>query len=200
MNNNWQMPLIKRCKFLDIMKHAKIIDNALDKGYFEHLNKKILHSGPKFQWMFNEKVATHDDDPNDEQFYFVSSFYNNNNIENPFYYELKPLLDFLDVRAIIRARAIMYTNQGKQIIHGSHIDFCYDHKAALLYMNTCNGFTLMCDDDWDRDNGDVNGRYEQDNKIMSVENRIAIHNGSTPHCSSTCTDDRKRIVLAINYF
>ena len=194
------MPLIKRYKFLDIMKHAKIIDNALDRGYFEHLNKKILHNGPNFQWMFNEKVATHDDDPNDEQFYFVSSFYNNNNIENNFYYELKPLFDFLEVKAIIRARAIMYTNQGKQIIHGSHIDFCYDHKAALLYMNTCNGFTLMCDDDWDRDKGDIRGRYEQGNKIMSVENRIAIHNGATPHCSSTCTDDRKRIVLAINYF
>ncbi len=120
----------------------------------------------------------------DEQFYFVSSFYNNNNIENPFYYELKPLFEFLDIKAIIRARAIMYCNQGKQIIHGSHIDFCYDHKAALLYMNTCNGFTLMCDDDWDRDNGDIKGRYEQGNKIMSVENRIAIHNGATPHCSS----------------
>jgi len=181
------------------MKHAKIFDNALDKNYFEYLNQKILHSGPKFQWMFNEKVATVEDDPNDEQFYFVQSFYGNNNIENPFYYELKPLFDFLDVKAMIRARAIMYTNQGKQIIHGSHIDFNFDHKAALLYMNTCNGFTLMCDDDRDRDT-DTTARYEQGNKVMSVENRIAIHNGAVPHCSSTCTDDRKRIVLAINYF
>lgn len=184
MNNNWQMPLIKRCKFLDIMKHAKIIDNALDKGYFEHLNKKILHSGPKFQWMFNEKVATHDDDPNDEQFYFVSSFYNNNNIENPFYYELKPLLDFLDVRAIIRARAIMYTNQGKQIIHKRHRDLDYDHTAALLYLNTNDGFTELNDG----------------TRIESIENRLLMFNGFEEHSSSTCTDQKRRVLISLNYF
>jgi hypothetical protein len=190
------------------MKYAQIIDNALDKNYFEYLNQKILHSGPDFQWVFQETVAHEDEDPNDEQFYFISTFYSNNNVENQFYYQLKPLFEFLDIKAIIRARAIMYTNQGKQIIHGSHIDFEFDHKSALLYMNTCNGFTLICDDDWDKDfdpladypNGKVRGKYEQGNKIMSVENRIAIHNGAIPHCSSTCTDDRKRILIVLNYF
>ena len=85
----------------------QVIDDALDKEYFEHLNKQMLHQN-RFKWLFQEKVATPEDDPDDEQFYFISSFYHNLMVEDDFYYELRPLFDALDVKALIRCRAIMY--------------------------------------------------------------------------------------------
>tara|TARA_B100001079_G_scaffold250885_1_gene242786 strand:- start:1101 stop:1589 length:489 start_codon:yes stop_codon:yes gene_type:complete len=161
----------------------QVIDDALDREYFEHLEKQMLHQN-RFKWLFQEKVATLEDDPNDEQFYFICSFYHHLMVEDDFYYELKPLFDALGVKALIRARAIMYMNQGKLIKHKPHVDFEYSHNAALLYINTNNGYTGMMNDD----------------KVESVENRILLHDGSIPHYSTTCTDTCKRIVLAVNYF
>jgi len=161
----------------------QVIDDALDREYFEHLEKQMLHQN-RFKWLFQEKVATPEDDPNDEQFYFISSFYHHLMVEDDFYYELRPLFDALGVKALLRARAIMYMNQGKFIKHKPHVDFEYSHNAALLYMNTNNGYTGMMNDD----------------KVESVENRILLHDGSIPHYSTTCTDTCKRIVLAVNYF
>tara|TARA_B100001113_G_scaffold302462_1_gene261963 strand:+ start:313 stop:801 length:489 start_codon:yes stop_codon:yes gene_type:complete len=161
----------------------QVIDDALDREYFEHLEKQMLHQN-RFKWLFQEKVATLEDDPNDEQFYFICSFYHHLMVEDDFYYELRPLFDALGVKALIRARAIMYMNQGKLIKHKPHVDFEYSHNAALLYINTNNGYTGMMNDD----------------KVESVENRILLHDGSIPHYSTTCTDTCKRIVLAVNYF
>ena len=70
------------------MSHFEVYDDFLPKDYFDHLDKQILHTN-QFRWMFQEKVATSEsnDDPNDEQFYFICSFYNNLNVEDNFYYQ-----------------------------------------------------------------------------------------------------------------
>lgn len=184
----------------------QVIDDALDKEYFKHLDKQMLHQN-RFKWLFQEKVATLEDDPDDEQFYFISSFYHNLMVEDDFYYELRPLFDALGVKALIRCRAIMYMNQGKIIKHKPHIDFEYSHNAALLYMNTNNGYTGMINDDWVQNDSftpeerfSEEGIFSDGNKVESVANRILLHDGSIPHHSTTCTDTCKRIVLAVNYF
>ena len=69
------------------MKHFEIYDDFLPQDYFKHLDTQILHKN-RFRWLFQEKVATHEDDPDDEQFYFISSFYHNLMVEDDFYYEL----------------------------------------------------------------------------------------------------------------
>ena len=97
-----------------------------------------------------------------------------------------------------------------------HVDFGYEHKAALLYMNDCNGYTLMSNSDWDAENdatfADDNGQkidvidymkdtiFTNEEKVMSKRNRLLIHDGSRPHCSTTCTDEKKRYLIALNYF
>ena len=193
------------------MKHFEIYDDFLPQDYFKHLDTQILHKN-RFRWLFQEKVATIEDDPDDEQFYFICSFYNDLHIEDNFYFELMPLFKALDIKSMIRARAIMYMNQGQMISHAPHIDMGYEHKAALLYMNTCNGYTGMVNDDWERpemisydtekSKFDVNSfsEFTEENRVESVANRLCLHDGSVPHYSTTCTDARKRLVLAINYF
>ena len=180
------------------MSHYEIVDNFLHEDYFKHLDKQILHMG-QFKWSFQECAVAQEDesDIRDNEFYFISSFYNNLQVEDNFYYQLKPLFDALQVKSIIRCRAIMYMNQGEIVKHSPHIDMDYSNKAALLYMNTCNGYTGMINDDWkigDKPN------FDQDNRVESIENRLCLHDGSVPHYSTTCTDDRKRLLIAINYF
>ena len=174
----------------------QVIDNAVDQEYFDHLKKSVQHC---ICWTFQEQVATSKDDPDDEQFYFVKSLYHNLKVDDDFYYNLQPLFEALEIKAIIRCRIIMYVNQGKFIKHTPHTDYDSSHNAALLYMNTNNGYTGMVNDDWVR--GDTSDSIFSDgNKVESVENRILLHDGSIPHYSTTCTDTRKRIVLAVNYY
>jgi hypothetical protein len=86
--------------------------------------------------------------------------------------------------AMVRARALLYTNQGKQIVHEKHTDYYFPHKTIVFYMNTNNGYT----------------EFEDGTKVESVENRIVFFDGSIPHNSSTCTDQKARAVISINYF
>ena len=88
------------------------------------------------------------------------------------------------MNALVRARALLYTNQGRQIVHEKHVDFKFPHKTAVFYVNTNNGYT----------------EFEDGTKVESVENRIVFFDGSKPHNSSTCTDQKIRVVVSINYF
>ena len=85
---------------------------------------------------------------------------------------------------MVRARALLYVNQGKQIVHEKHIDYKFPHKTAVFYVNTNNGYT----------------EFEDGTKVESVENRIVFFDGSIPHNSSTCTDQKIRSVISVNYF
>jgi len=42
--------------------------------------------------------------------------------------------------------------------------------------------------------------FEDGTKIESVKDRLLTFNGSEIHASSTCTDEARRISLAVNYF
>ena len=192
-----------------------ITDNYLDEKYISHLENRILRSGPDFQWLFQEQVA-HGEDGADDAFYFVHEVYNHYFPQSAMHNELEHLYNLLNVNALIRCRIIMYVNQGRQIIHAPHVDFGYKHKAALLYMNDCNGYTLMANSDWDAANdhtfADDKGQkvdvleymkdkiFTNEEKVMSKRNRLLIHDGSRPHCSTTCTDSKKRYLIAVNYF
>lgn len=192
----------------------KITDDYCEEEYIKHLEKRILQSGPEFQWIFQEQVAHGDEDV--DSYYFVHEVFNRHSPQSAMHEELKYLYNLLDVRALIRCRVLMFTNQGKQITHAPHVDFGWSHKAALLYMNDCNGYTLMANSDWNasEDNtfADDNGMkidvleymkekiFTNEEKVMSKRNRLLIHDGSRPHCSSTCTDEKKRYLIALNYF
>lgn len=186
------------------------IENFLDEKYFQHLSDRITKGNSQFTWLFQEQVAFKGD-LNDDAYYFVHPVYEFNNPQSFMHHELQGVYEQLDIKALIRSRILMYTNQGRQIVHSPHVDFTYSHKAALLYLNTNNGYTLMADEgvnikavqsldtlEFKTDQG--NDIFSDQNKSMSVRNKCTIHDGARPHCSSTCTDAKSRILIAINYF
>ena len=193
------------------MKSYNVIDDHLDQDYFEHIQNELN----KAWWSLQEEVAYHGDpDSIDEAFYFVHPIFENNSPKSDMHKVLEQFYHSIGVKAIIRTRAIMYMNQGKQIVHSPHVDMHYSHNAALFYMNDNDGFTLMADEDVEinakqdedfkspiefsrKGGGDI---FEQQNMVVSKRNRLCVHDGSRPHCSSTPTNTKKRVLIAVNYF
>ena len=188
------------------MKDFNVYDDFIAEDYFEHIESQI----DKCWWSLQEQVAYKGDVNSDKSFYFVHPIFDENVPKSEMHNELHPLYTLLDVKALIRTRAIMYMNQGEQIIHSPHVDMTYSHKAALLYLNDNNGFTLMADggveikcDQSDRlvfNRPDGSSCFQEQNKCMSKRNRLMLHDGSRPHCSSTPTNTKKRVLIAVNYF
>ena len=160
-------------------------DNFLEKDYLNHIINTVWQGN--FPWGFQRDVARvgeHKEDGYEDHFYFVHRLYENFIPESSFFDELRPVLEQLEVRALIRMRLLLFVNQGKQIIHDKHTDKPYEHKAALLYLNTNNGFT----------------EFDDESRVECVENRVVVFDGSKEHSSSTCTDKKERILLSVNYF
>ena len=84
------------------------------------------------------------------------------------------LLNFLDIKALIRVKANLYPNQNIKKINEMHKDYLYKHKGAIF---------------------SINGT-----KIDSVENRMLFFDPSIEHDSENCTNDKVRINININYF
>ena len=78
----------------------------------------------------------------------------------------------------------MYPNTQEIYEHGKHTDYDFSHKAAILYINTCDGYTKLADG----------------TKIDSVENRMLLFDASTPHQSTTTSNTTARFNINFNYF
>jgi len=156
-------------------------DNFLDKADFESITKVIM--GPKFPWFFQDGVAHRK--KHDAHFFWTHVFFRaKDGIISSAYKILDPILKKLKIKALIRIKANLFSNQGKIIEHEDHADFPFKHKGALFSLNTCNGFTT----------------FKNNTKIRSVANRMLFLDTSTIHHSSTCTDAKARWNININYF
>jgi len=160
----------------------EVVDNFLDKDYFDHLKNCVFST--QFPWVFCQEVANLGE-MNDDHFFFTHRLYDRFEPQSSFVKEIDHLLvKHLEIKSLIRARVNLYPNIGRLVEHDLHEDYKYPHKTAVLYFNTCNGYT----------------GFEDGTKVDSVENRVVLFDGSTPHRSTTCTDQKVRIVLSISYF
>ena len=158
----------------------KIVDNFLPQDYFEYLKGMLFdHNCP---WLYNAEVANRGEV--NDHFYFTHNLFDNYKPTSSIFEEFIPFFKQLEMNALIRARGLLYTNQGRQIAHEKHTDYNFPHKTVVFYMNTNNGYT----------------EFEDGTKVDSVENRIVFFDGSIPHNSSTCTDQKIRVVVSLNYF
>jgi len=160
---------------------VKIIDNFLDKETFNNI-KKILEQD-MFAWYVNKGV-TNINNTNKDHYVFFHKFYENNTINSNYFTNLKPVLDTLNVKALLRIKANLYPKTHKIIEHDWHQDYSFTHQAALLMINTNNGFTIM----------------ENKEKIETKENRMLLFDAHKLHKSTTCTDKNFKINIVFNYF
>ena len=177
------------------MPHS-IIDNAFDPELIKEL--KNLFLSHDFPWRLADKVSNEDQVPASicSSYYFTHHFsellkvdYSNLWMKererdcHPFEL-LNPILKELEPKAIIRIKGNLYPSTSTIEHHNNHQDYQYHHNAAILYLNTNDGLTILNDSI----------------EVKSVENRLLLFDGSLWHRSTTCTDAMCRININFNYF
>jgi len=176
---------------------TQIIDNALDSEEFEEIEEVLMSH--QFPWFWNEVVAYEPADNSYEKTiaaldrtynnvdrnkcYYTHLFYNNHVPISEAFNLIRPLIELLNPRSLMRAKANSYTGTKELIHHDNHIDFPFEHKGAILYLNTNDGLTVL----------------EDGMKVDSVANRLLLFDASKPHHSTTCTDQKRRVNINVNF-
>lgn len=157
----------------------KVIDNFLSQYEFQKIKNDIISI--HFPWYLQTGVTN--DGVYDDSCLLTHVFYEDEAVNSPGFPIVQPLLDKIKVEKILRIKANFYPNNGKFTHHKKHKDFNFDHNGLLFSINTNNGYTII-------DGG---------TQIQSVENRALFFNPGTAHQSTSCTDQKFRLNILINY-
>ena len=169
----------------------KVIDNFLDEVYFNSLtflicdkdrSRKRGDAPPEFSWYFQSDIEGIDGVPG-KLFYMTHMIYEDNKPTSKFYDAMFPLLDKLEVNCLLRIKANLYPRTETVHEHRKHSDKDYPHSGAILYLNTCDGYTKLHDG----------------TKVDSVANRVLLFDPSEEHCSTTTSNEPARFNININY-
>ena len=160
------------------MQYAKRIDNFLSEEDFIPLKDTL--NGFNFPWYFNDEICYE----GDGLCQFTHTFFEEltRSPNSDFYPLVECFLDKLEVKELIRIKANLNVKTEVPIQTGYHIDYP-DATTAVFYLDTNNGGTEL----------------NKTTFVESVANRIVIFDSNIQHTGVTCTDQKKRIVLNINY-
>ena len=178
------------------MKH-KVIDNFLDEKYFNKLVHEICNVDFGFAWYYGryqaEKPPNEDDDINPLRHFFTHVIYADDvpmSSHYDFVPEFRKAIDEEgeEIKTLIRVRVNHFPNTSNNVHqYEMHIDASFSHTAAILSLNTCDGYTGIENDD-----GTIT-------KVDSVANRILFFDAGKKHCSSTTTNAKARFNIIMNY-
>ncbi len=157
----------------------KIVDNFLDPK--DHTILKDIVSADTFPWFYNKYKV--DEDTDLFNFQFIHLFFTDYIINSNYFECLKPLLTIIDPISLVRVKANLTTVTHKQVSYKEHADQPFKCKAAIYYINTNNGYTLI-----------------GDKRIESQQNRMVFFDADTKHGSASATDCKNRMVINFNYF
>ena len=165
-----------------------IKENFVPQDFFTKMQSLML--GEEFPWYLSTPIGK-DLDPdhlcnplNNVQlghtFWFIDK------PVSPFYPVcIKPFVKALGMRHLIRIKANLNLRTANIIKHGFHVDNNYDDSfTSILYVNTNDGYT----------------EFENGKKIESVENRLVTFDTPLKHTGTTCTNQKYRLTLNLNYY
>ena len=168
---------------MEINKDYTIIDNFLDKEIF--LNIKNTMQEVDFPWFLQKKINDNHN-INDFTCYFTHRFFyqvdNNFHVSNLFNLVI-PIIIKLNIFKLIRIKGNVYPYTKEKMTHEKHIDYDFENKGAIFYINTNDGNTIL------GDNIEIN----------SIENRLLLFNPRIPHSSTSTTDSKFRMNINFNY-
>ena len=153
-------------------------DNFLDTKQFNKI-KEVFFS-KDIPWSFGKVVPDLESSVSDiDNFQFSCTILP----ESPFYECLIPLFDKMNMEVHFRVKINLNPKAYKVFEHGYHIDIPTPSKTAIFYLNTNNGYTA----------------FETGEKVESVENRLVVFDSHIKHTGTSCTNEKVRMVLNINY-
>ena len=161
----------------------KIVDNFFDEHYFKEVQDAVIHNREEqFPWHFVEHINSNHVEDNTECYFEHVVYFQEP--KTKLYYLLQDLWYYFDIKALIRIKANCYPSKETLVTHDCHSDLPYNHKAAIIYLNTNDGFTIL----------------EDGTKIESIANRVLFFDASREHCSTNCTNAKARFNINVNYF
>ena len=155
----------------------KVIDDLLKPDDYEILRKTLMEDS-SFQWEFANGVNT----PGDGNYQFCHVFYHQFEPRSKFFYNLFPIINELEPVSIVRIKANLNMKTPERIEYEMHKDVD-DCVTAIYYVNSNDGYT----------------RFEDGTKVESVANRLVVFPSNIKHTGTTCTNNKARLVLNINY-
>ena len=159
----------------------KIIENFLDYNSFLELKNYAFSS--EISWFWKKNQTKEDAGILNHKIY--QNYLPNSDIYVKFIHDI---ILKLKATALIDARINLLVNNNKQESSNWHTDNgTFNSKTAILYLNTCNGFTIL--------------KLEKEEfKVMCEENKMLIFDSNVLHRAVRQTDTERRIVLNINYY
>lgn len=166
-----------------IIMHTEI-QNFLPSNIANEIENTLLRSG-YFPWYYTEYVAYSTEIEKDdiENYYFLHQFFRDGEINSNYFDIIVPILEKLDIKKIIRAKANLYTNINKFKKFGWHQDTIQNCKTVIYYVNDNNGYTGFLNN--------IN--------IKSQKNKILLMDNNEYHYATNCTNKKARCVININY-
>ena len=170
----------------------KIEDDFLKQEDFDKIQKLMGEPSP-FPWFYADRIVFEDDV---DKFQFIHAFYDNHMPMSPFSNELDSIINIIQPFSIVKIRAKLLTRTSEIVESSFHVDIplagekLNQWTTSIFYLNTNNGYTEFQD-----------GRIEMENtKVKSVANRMVSFPANLRHRGTSCTDERKRVVINFNYF
>ena len=163
----------------------KIEDNFLKQEEFDKIQKLMDEPSP-FPWFYADRIVFEDDD----KFQFIHAFYDNHMPMSPFSNELDSIINIIQPFSIVKIRAKLLTRTPEIVESTFHVDIPLPEEklkqwtTSIFYINTNNGYT----------------KFEDGTIVESVANRMLSFPANMKHCGTSCTDERRRVVINFNYF
>ena len=158
----------------------EIIDNFLSEKSYKKIEETV--SNNYFPWFLQNQINNFQKD-NVFNYYFSHTFFDNEKINSDAFNIWEELLSKIKFKNLLRVKANLYPRTETILEHEKHLDYNENGITSLYYINTNNGFTNLNDEI----------------KISSVSNRFLKFNNNVLHNSSTCTDQKYRLTVVINY-
>ena len=163
----------------------KIEENFLDTQVFKNIQE--LYFSNQIPWTYGEVVYDHEfksDALKLDNYQFSHLLYSYEQPSSNLFEQVVPVLNSIDLATICKVKVNMNTRTSKIVEHGFHTDVPFKCKTSILYLNTNDGYTI----------------FEDGTKIESVENRLVTFDSHVKHSGTSCTNQKVRLVLNMNYF
>ncbi|MCP9927773.1 2OG-Fe(II) oxygenase [Cyanobium sp. CH-040] len=171
----------------------EVVDQFLPEDDLRCIRARIM--GSDFPWFFNDSVDYLPGHPghdaaNLDDYQFTHLFYlargedgsprGRLSLEMPL---LLPLTRRLGIKRAVRIKANLNPRTERRTQYHFHTDTSQHCWTAVYYLNTNNGLTV----------------FEDGRTVESVENRIVIFDSSVRHTGTSCTDQKVRLVINLNF-
>jgi hypothetical protein len=160
---------------------TEVFKDFLPDAHFADIKRLFMTN--VIPWHYTDRVVS-----TEKHFMFGHTFMEDGRVVNPHFLEpvrgmLFPMQQKVRFVGVSRIRAVLYTNQGRDIKHPTHVDIPLDSgvsdkfRIAVFHVNTCNGKTVI-----------------GDREIASKENQLVVFE-NVPHFGTVQTDTDTRVVI-----